>query len=314
MHIFKNSFDNINEEQIEVLKEYFHGFDYRGAGYTFIANYIWRETHCICWEIIEGYLFMAGGDCMIHDPSAIISMPLTKNGKYELQSLKRGILEAKRRFDERKIPFAIELVPEHMVHLLSNAFSEEIRIEHDRDQDEYVYLKDKLITLSGRALHKKKNHMNYFLKTYQYDTCRITMDMEEEVLDLVRRCRLNRDYTADELESLRMEEEAIRQLLQFVEESAVFSTAVYIDGTLEAFALGERLNEDTAVEHFEKANDSYRGLYQIICSEFCKSLPDNIIYVNREEDMGLENLRKAKEALRPDHMEQRYSVDFCKIK
>ncbi len=314
MHIFKNSFDNISEGQIEVLEEYFHGFDYRGAGYTLIANYIWRETHCICWEIIEGYLFMAGGDCMIHDPSAIISMPLTRNGEYELESLKRGILEAKRRFDERKIPFAIELVPEHMVHLLSNAFSEEIRIEHDRNQDEYVYLKDKLITLSGRALHKKKNHMNYFLKTYQYDTCRITMDMEEEVLGLIRRCRLNRDYTADELESLRMEEEAIRQLLQFVEENAVFSTAVYIDGTLEAFALGERLNEDTAVEHFEKANDSYRGLYQIICSEFCKSLPDDIVYVNREEDMGLENLRKAKEALKPDHMEQRYSVDFCKIK
>ena len=65
-----------------------------------------------------------------------------------------------------------------------------------------------------------------------------------------------------------------------------------------------------AAEHFEKADDDYRGLYQVICSEFCKRLPEEIVYVNREEDMGLENLRKAKEALRPDHKEVKYGGCF----
>ena len=107
-----------------------------------------------------------------------------------------------------------------------------------------------------------------------------------------------------------MEEDAIQEVLNFWDRPTVYGTAILIDGKVEAFALGERLSSDTAVEHFEKANDEYRGLYQAICSEFCKALPEEIKFVNREEDMGLENLRQAKEALKPDHMDEKYSGCF----
>lgn len=169
MNIFKHCFEDMTGEDIRILKEYFHGFDYRGAGYTFLANYIWRNTHCLCWEVIGDYLFLAGADCMIGEPSAVISMPMTKNGVYEPQKLREAVLEARSRFEKRKIPFSIVLVPAHMRQYLEEAFPEELSFEHDRDSDEYVYLKDKLISLSGRALHKKKNHLNYFLKTYSYE-------------------------------------------------------------------------------------------------------------------------------------------------
>ena len=170
MNIFSHCFEDMTDEDVKTLNEYFKGYDYRGAGYTFLANYIWRNTHCLCWEVIGDYLCMAGADCMISDPNAIISMPLTKNGVYEPDKLRETVLEAKRRFEERKIPFSVELIPGHMVPFLEAAFPGEVKFSHDRDADEYVYLKDKLITLSGRALHKKKNHMNYFLKTYSYET------------------------------------------------------------------------------------------------------------------------------------------------
>ena len=310
MNIFKHCFEELTDEDVKTLKEYFHGFDYKGAGYTFLANYIWRNTHCLCWEVIGDYLCMAGADCMIGDPNAIISMPMTKNGTYEPEKLRETVLEARRRFRARKIPFSIELIPGHMVEYLEAAFPGELDFEHDRDSDEYVYLKEKLITLSGRALHKKKNHMNFFLKTYAYEVKSIDTSMIPEILELTAALKAEKDYDGDELESLNMEEEAIREILQFAEEPRVFSTAVLIDGKIEAFAMGERLSEDTAVEHFEKANDRFRGLYQVICSEFCKGLPEEIVYVNREEDMGLENLRHAKEALKPDHMEEKYSGCF----
>lgn len=310
MNIFKHCFEEMTEEDITVLKAYFHGFDYRGAGYTFLANYIWRNTHCLCWEVIDDYLFLAGADCMIGDPNAVISMPMTKNGRYEPKKLRAAILEARRRFDARNIPFSIVLVPAHMRQYLAAAFPEEISFVHDRDSDEYVYLKDKLISLSGRALHKKKNHLNYFLKTYSYEVKRIDLSMRQEVLAFVQAVKESKDYDGDELESLQMEEEAISQILQYVEQPEVYSVAILIEGKLQAFAIGECLNADTAVEHFEKANDAYRGLYQLVCSEFCKSLPEEIVYVNREEDMGLENLRKAKEALKPNHMEEKYTACF----
>ncbi len=309
MNIFKHSFENLTEEDIVILKEYFSGFDYRGAGYTFLANYIWRNTHCLCWEVIGDYLCMAGADCMIREPSAIISMPLTKTGQYEPEKLRETILEARRRFEERKIAFSIELVPGHMVKYLEKAFPGEIVFSHDRDADEYVYLKDKLITLSGRALHKKKNHMNYFLKNYTYEVKAIDRTMTAEILQLVKSLKASRDYSAEEMESLNMEEEAIGEILQMIEDPDVYSVAVLIDGKIQAFAIGERLSGDTAVEHFEKAAD-IRGLYQVVCSEFAKSLPDEILYINREEDMGLENLRKAKEALKPCHMEEKYCGCF----
>lgn len=312
MNIFKNQFEDLAEEDVKVLKEYFNGGDYRGASYTFLANYIWRTTYCLCWEVIEDYLVMAGADCMIGEPNARISMPLTKDGNYEPEKLKRVLLEAKKRFDDRKIRFSIELIPKHMVHLINDTFSGEVELTHDRDSDEYVYLKEKLISLSGRALHKKKNHMNFFKKTYSYEAKRVTREMVPEIMEFVRSARDGKTFDPDEMESLRMEEEAISQILNFVEDENVFGCVIVMDGKIQAFSIGELLNEDTAVAHFEKANDDYRGLYQVICSEFCKMLPEEVVYVNREEDMGLENLRQAKEALKPEYMEEKYSCCFLK--
>ena len=312
MNIFNKCFENPTEEDRRILNEYFFGFDYKGAGYTFLANYIWRNTHCLCWEVIDGYLCMAGADCMIGEPTAVMAMPLTKTGEYEPEGLRKAILECKKRFEERKIPFSIVLIPGHMVKYLEEAFPGELEFTHDREDDEYVYLKDKLINLSGRALHKKKNHMNYFKKTYAYEAKPITPDMKDEILQFVEESMDNKDdtYDSEEMESLNMESEAINEIMGLIDKSYVYSVAIYIEGKLEAFAIGETLSEDTAVEHFEKANYRYRGLYQVVCSEFCKMLPEEIIYVNREEDMGLPNLRKAKEALKPHHMEEKYSAVF----
>lgn len=310
MNIFKKQMDNLTAEDRQLLGEYFSGYDYRGAAFTFPANYIWRKTHCLCWEVIGEYMCMAGADCMIGEPNAIISMPMTRNGHYDPAKLRETVLEARERFRVRKIPFSIELIPGHMVPILEEAFPGELEFEHDRDFDEYVYLKEKLINLSGRALHKKKNHFNYFKKNFSYETVKISKDMIDKVMDFVVQCKIGKTYDVDEMESLNMEEEAIQNMLDFVDDPGVISTAVFVDGKLEAFAIGEILSENTAVEHFEKANDNFRGLYQVICSEFCKALPEKIIYVNREEDMGLLNLRHAKEALRPDHMEEKYSARF----
>ena len=134
--------------------------------------------------------------------------------------------------------------------------------------------------------------------------------MVDEVVDFVVQCKAGKEEKEEDLESLHMEEAAIRRFIEHTGEDDIYAGAIYIEGQLQAIALGERLSGDTAAAHFEKANDAYRGLYQAICSEFCKSLPEEIEYVNREEDMGLENLRKAKEALRPHHKEVKYSCCF----
>ncbi len=310
MTIFSHSFDNPDKEEREILERFFKGFDYRGAGYTYIANYIWRTTYCLCWEEIEGYICMAGADCISEPTDAVIAMPLTEDGTYDKERLRRAVLECKRRFEERKLPFTITLIPEHMVQFLEEAFPGELLFTHEENDDEYVYLKDKLIDLPGRALHKKKNHLNYFLRSFDYEAKPITSEMKDEIFALTKKLYSWAETDEDEHESLICESEAIEQIMNLIEDKNVYSVAIYIKGELQAFAIGERLSEDTAVEHFEKANDEFRGLYQLVCREFCRALPEEVVYVNREEDMGLQNLRKAKEALRPERMEKKYNACF----
>ena len=103
-----------------------------------------------------------------------------------------------------------------------------------------------------------------------------------------------------------MEKKAIGEILKHLYEKDVYAVGIFIDGKMEACAIGELVNCENAIEHFEKANVEIRGLYQAICSEFCKALPDSVLYVNREEDMGIENLRHAKQALRPVMMAEKY--------
>ena len=362
MSIFANELKNATEQDAELLRAYFRGYDYRGAGYTFISNYIWKSSYCVSWEIIEGYLCLSGARCsegdengwsfmampmiiakdssILADASSEGAEPIRYRSDYEPESLKCAILECKDRFDEAGKPFVFTSIPGHMREILIDAFGDDIEFEHGVDYDEYVYLKEKLITLSGRALHKKKNHLNYFLRNYEYEARPIREVDPEDILALAAKIRDYKAQDEDETEDIENEYEAISQTLEILftpvdgtaaggdtaagtaenaggvlrpcgsgeGECPIYGVGIYVKGVLEAFAIGEIISDTYAVEHFEKANDDYRGLYQLVCSEFCKQLPESVVYVNREEDMGLPGLRQAKEALKPEYMEERYEA------
>lgn len=308
--LFRHGFEDLTERDIILLKEYFGGYDYRGAGFTFLANYIWRKSYCFCWERFGEYLMLAGVTCMEEEPEPFLAVPMVRDGSYDPAGLREAVLAVRERFRENGSPLVIYGIPGHLVPVFREAFPTEMLLDHSRDYDEYVYEKEKLIYLPGRALHKKKNHLNYFQRTYHYDARPLTKDMLEDVLALTDLIKDARAADDEELGSLEAERSAIEELMQFLDDPEVYSTGIFIRGKLEAFALGERTSADTAVEHFEKANDSIRGIYQAVCSEFCAGLPEEIVYVNREEDMGLENLRQAKESLKPHHMEEKYRGCF----
>ena len=322
IEVFSNRLRDASKADAELIKEYSRGYEYRGATYTFLANYLWKNDYEISWEVINGYLCMASifsedADDGEDEPSGLIAMPMTKTGNYDAKTLGETLKECKSRFEKHGMDFNIFLVPEHMKSLLKEAVESvglaetgKVEFYHSDDYDEYVYEKEKLISLSGRNLHKKKNHLNYFLKTYKYEAKPLSKEMLPEILRITEIVRADRERSDEEVHSLASEKNAIKEAMNFLDDEDVYSVGVYIDGVLQAYAIGEYISEDTAVEHFEKANPEIRGLYQAVCSEFCKALPENICFVNREEDMGIENLRRAKQALRPHHMERKLS---CKI-
>ena len=288
MSVFKNELKNITPEEMSLMRRFFKGYDYRGAGYTFIMNYIWRNSFCVSWEIVEGYMCLAGARCSSEDEEgwAFMAMPLIMNKgdaaefsetyrtEYEPESLRNAILKCREKFEEAGKEFLFTSIPGHMLDILKGAFPEGIEFEHGRDYDEYVYLKEKLITLSGRALHKKKNHLNYFLRNFEYESKPIREVNPKEVLALAAEIRDYKAQDEDEVDDIESEYEAIEEMLDILftpvddegnlrpcgqgsDECPIYGVGIYINGKLEAFAIGEIISDNYAAEHFDSLRSRY---------------------------------------------------------
>lgn len=179
-------------------------------------------------------------------------------------------------------------------------------VVHDRDNSDYVYLAKDLISLSGNKYHRKKNHLNQFIKNFAFEYHPLNADLVKRVLGMqeawcqIRECVEKPDLLAEDF--------AVREALTCYEELGYQGGAILINSVVEAFSLGEPLNEDTAVIHIEKANPEIPGLYAAINQLFCLNAWSNFTYINREQDMGVEGLRKAKESYYPHHMVDKYTL------
>lgn len=178
----------------------------------------------------------------------------------------------------------------------------------DRDNWDYVYLRDKLATMSGRKLHGQKNHYNAFVREhpdYTYEP--ITLENMLECLNYGERwCE---EHMAQD-PTLLCEKFAIQEAFLSFEPLELRGGAIRFDGKIQAFSFGKKINSDTAVLHVEKADHNVRGLYTAITKEFAAHAWEDVKYLNREEDMGHPGLREAKIALHPEYLIKKYTVIF----
>jgi hypothetical protein len=274
---------------------------------------MWREINAISWDVVGDYLCISLDNLLEQDkadPFALL--PLTKTGTYDPAGLRAAVLGAKEQFEAQGHSFVMKLVPFHLLEALHDAFPGELVFVPDRDNNDYVYLTADLAEFKGRDLHKKKNHLNYFLNHYpDYTYGSLTEADADEAVQFIREFNDRKGEIAPhERKLLEFEERAMSDVFRNLSEVGYISGAIRIDGKIEAISIGGRLGKNTVVCHIEKANTEYRGLYQAICSEYCKQIQGEFKYVNREEDMGLPGLRKAKLSLHPVKMVEKYTVVF----
>ena len=182
----------------------------------------------------------------------------------------------------------------------------DLEIIEDRDNFDYLYLRSDLADLPGNRYHKKKNRINYF--TERHD-CRIVPYSAEHLegsLGLLEEWR--RVRAGIESRSIELEAGAARESLARAAELGLEGLVAIVEGRVKAFVLGERLNRDTAVCHFEKADPFLDGLYQLIDREFCRLLFTDCRYVNREQDLGEPNLRESKLSYHPVELVKKLRV------
>lgn len=261
--------------------------------FTFTNLFIWRHAYQIAFSRWDGFLCLFAKN----KKHPFFFPPV---GEGDVVACCRALLQGMR---EHGTSAQIARVPENLVSQF-NWEAEGFLIEFDRNQSDYVYLIEDLAQLRGRKYHRKRNHIKKFKETYPYQYLPLAPELISECLELqttwcdLKHCEVDLNLTNELI--------AIREAFTHFEVLGVMGGAIFINGKVEAFTLGEPLNQETVVIHIEKANPNFDGLYPALNQAFLEQHWTAYQYVNREQDLGEEGLRKAKESYFPHHMVNKY--------
>ncbi|AAR34372.1 DUF2156 domain-containing protein [Geobacter sulfurreducens] len=178
-----------------------------------------------------------------------------------------------------------------------------ITVEEDRDGFDYLYLRSDLADLPGNRFHKKKNRINYFAARHPFEVRVFGPDHRQGCLALLDEWRRVRDAAGST--SLDPETAAAAEAVTLSAELGLEGVVIAVEGRVGAFALGERLNRETAVCHFEKSDPFMEGISQLVNREFCRLFTD-CTFVNREQDLGEPGLRTAKLSYHPVELVRKF--------
>lgn len=269
---------------------------------NFTNLFMWRKADNIMWCIEDDILYFKA---KFHD-SEFALQPLCKKDR-----LFEAIDKLKAYFNDKNIEFTLSGLEENIVEELKNYPNGEFEFSTNRDDDDYVYNAIDLINLSGRKFHSKKNHLNSFRKNYPEAKY---LPINNDIITLCK-ITINGWYkkrlalTPDD-PFIGAERDAIIEVLNNFEQLKLKGGALFLVNKVMAFTFGEQLNEDTAVIHVEKADPDVNGAYTAINQAFVANTWQDMTYINREEDMGIEGLRKAKESYRPVKMIKKFTAIF----
>lgn len=199
-------------------------------------------------------------------------------------------------------------VTEEQKEVLENAMPARFCYSSDAGDSDYIYLRSELASLSGKAFHKKKNHFSKFVRTYPdykyYEIGACNIYDAQKVADA-----WYYEHLQDEDASQLAEYKAIKEALENFEELGLIGGIIYVNDSPCSMTIASKINENTVDVHFEKAVGEYalNGGYAAINKLFSEKL-DGVTWLNREEDIGIEGLRKAKLSYRPKIMLKKYSA------
>ncbi len=271
---------------------------YENAHFNFTNLFMWRNIYSIKWAEQDGYLILKAK----YGNSQFMLQPFGPDQGVEAVLEKMAAYCA-----SENLPFVLRGVEKFMVGIIEQWRPGQFTLTSERDNFDYVYNSKDLIELKGRKYHSKKNHINSFYRNYgNYQYLPLTSEWAANCIENQLEWCIKKG--CDDDPHLSGERDAIIEVLTHWEELKLTGGLVLIGGKVEAFTFGEQLNSDTAVIHVEKANPDIRGVYPVINQKFCENAWQHLTYINREEDMGIEGLRKAKESYYPARMIEKFVV------
>lgn len=269
---------------------------------VFLESYVWKDYYNVRYAIWENKALLW---LMENEGRCFSAMPLCRE-----EDLPGAFAAIEEYFNEELgYPLVINLADEYAVKYL-NLPEDKYLVEEQVDSRDYLYNGDAMRSLAGKKLHKKKNRVNAFKREYEgrYEYRRLCCSDSHDVWVFLDRWRQQKGEEVEE--HLDYEVKGIHDILKNCSEFSIHMGGVYIDGQMEAFTIGSyNPVEHMAVIHIEKANPEINGLYQFINQQFLIEEFPEAEWVNREDDMGLEGLRKAKMTYYPADYARKYLVE-----
>lgn len=286
-------FKRIKLEDFKKLKPFLNNVGESSCESTFISLFVWADFYDNGYCIVDDILFMRSLD----DDGYRYSIPFCKE-----EDLEKAVnLLKEELYPEKPCFWAQE---GSRFEKFKEIFSSEYVFLVEQDASDYIYLTENLSTLSGKKYHSKRNHISNFSKHFNWQYATIN----KENSDKIKECadtwyKENLTYDAD---SLLAEKQGIYTILDNMEFLGANGGCILVDEKVVAFAIGSPINNEVFDIHFEKALSDYQGAYAVINREFAKNDLGDYKYINREDDLGIEGLRKAKLSYKPVKLLKKY--------
>ncbi len=263
----------------------------RLSEFSFANLYLFRHTHK--YEVVkdDDCLFVTG---MTHDGEKFV-LPMCKHRDPDIDHIRDMIKEF------------------GMLYPISDCSLKyfdprEFDIYHNEDDSDYIYTVEKMSTYSGRKLAKKRNLLKQFFSLHTYERFQIDENTEQNAKAVL-------DQWQEEMPVKKEETDysAACEAFEHYKELGLSGFVYLVDNKPGGYVLGEMLTDDTYALHFAKGLTEYKGIYQFMYNDLAKYLKKRcVIYMNFEQDLGLQSLRQAKSSYKPDHMGMKYRVTLKK--
>ena len=207
----------------------------------------------------------------------------------------------------RGCPLVIRGITDRHRELLEREYPGCFRYELEEKNLDYLYRAERLASYAGKALHGKKNHCNRFEAEHDWDFQPLTRDWIPGCLDMLAVWSEENSSRLDK--SVANEHDAILRAFAAFERLGLEGGVLRAEGKIVGFSLGEMCADDTFDVHFEKAQIDMNGAYPMVCRELSRMLlarHPGLVYLNREDDMGFESLRRSKLSYKPEYLLNKY--------
>ena len=291
-------FRPVRLEDRATIERFTMSSDITNCDLSFANMFCWQEVYHSAWAIVDGFLVIRfhidGGDRLgymqpVGEGDCARIIPALRDDAHAHGQRLRiiGLTDRGR-----------EMI--RQMHIGLFAF------ESDRALEDYVYAADDLRNLPGRRYQPKRNHINRFMAEYpDYRYEELTPDRFDECMQLEREWRRNHEGHTSELCA---EQRAMQRAFAHFAELGMTGGCIYVGERMVAFTYGSAVNDHTFDTHVEKADTDYDGAFTVINCLFARHLPERFTLINREEDLGIEGLRRAKLSYHPAVIQHKFTA------